>query len=530
MRTSPTDFSYYQLGTHIPPRGGRKPYPLARFVAAPDIGLPMAIDPKKGEHMYCNTQYYNLGGGGTPKGPDVPKVGVDSPENFYFPWTSNFCEKRGRSGDLACGTQYQEHMGQDCRPPKPTSRPTYDAAAVEDGTISGLSSDHIIKLESDRFVWSYLHLSRDRGLKKGDVVKKGDPIGKVWRNWGGKGTSLHLHIEGRFKDRGTYRVFDPLPSMIAAYQRALGNPYTVDDAGNLAYDAKFERTPGSAPPAIDPAKPPVVPPPATTSRPCEAALAEPPIGTEATYKFDSLWCHNGSVIGLASEGQSRALVYFKPKASVRTSATRDPVLVVARATEGQWSGTALHYSLACGDRRYPVAGTLGADGGRIEVSGFRDSFQSRDCSSVKVPESLAFTKIDAAPPAAPGAPVALPAPGATPPVAGQPSVGAGSPAPASSGGVAGGCPFALKPGEKPVGTGAAQRPPKSERTCNFNALTIPGGATLAQMPRYVREWPGLDPAGFLGDKFGDRIIAFNSAESGLGAWWYWIVKRAKHGP
>ncbi|MDX2259350.1 MAG: hypothetical protein NW205_10600, partial [Hyphomicrobiaceae bacterium] len=47
---------------------------------------------------------------------------------------------------------------------------------------------------------------------------------------------------------------------------------------------------------------------------------------------------------------------------------------------------------------------------------------------------------------------------------------------------------------------------------------------------YVREWPGLDPAGFLGDKFGDRIIAFNSAESGLGAWWYWIVKRAKHGP
>ena len=60
LRTDKTSFRYYELGRHAPNRSGRKPYPLSRFVAAPDIGLPIKVDPKNGVHMYCNTQVYGL--------------------------------------------------------------------------------------------------------------------------------------------------------------------------------------------------------------------------------------------------------------------------------------------------------------------------------------------------------------------------------------------------------------------------------------------------------------------------------------
>ena len=91
------------------------------------------------------------------------------------------------------------------------------------------------------------------------------------------------------------------------------------------------------------------------------------------------------------------------------------------------------------------------------------------------------------------------------------------------------CPFALLPGQQPTVIDGREIPPKSERSCNFTALTVPGGLPFAKMPRYIREWPGVRKD-ILIDAFDDQIITFQTAETGVGAWWYWLTQRAVNGP
>jgi hypothetical protein len=90
------------------------------------------------------------------------------------------------------------------------------------------------------------------------------------------------------------------------------------------------------------------------------------------------------------------------------------------------------------------------------------------------------------------------------------------------------CPFALAPGHQPLVVDGREIPSKSERSCNFTALTVPGNVAFDHMPRYIREWPGVRKE-LLTDKFEDHIITFQSAETGVGAWWYWLVRRAVNG-
>jgi len=60
-------------------------------------------------------------------------------------------------------------------------------------------------------------------------------------------------------------------------------------------------------------------------------------------------------------------------------------------------------------------------------------------------------------------------------------------------------------------------------------LIVPGGLPFAQMPRYIREWPGVRKD-ILIDAHEDQIITFQTAETGVGAWWYWLTQRAVNGP
>ncbi|MEM7751072.1 MAG: hypothetical protein AAF346_22660, partial [Pseudomonadota bacterium] len=195
---------------------------------------------------------------------------------------------------------------------------------------------------------------------------------------------------------------------------------------------------------------------------------------------------------------------------------RHPVLVEASQSGRTWRGEAIHYSLACEDRRFTIKGQMSESGGDLVLNGLRDSFQNSDCDTVKIVESLVFQRIDNA---------------VTPPSTAQQSKSTEFQAALDSrlASETMTCPHALNPGEKPRRLGGLEVPSKSERTCNFNALTLPRGKTLAEMPRYIREWPGLNPKGFLGDKNGDQIVAFASEQSGIGAWWYWILRRARHG-
>jgi murein DD-endopeptidase MepM/ murein hydrolase activator NlpD len=70
--------------------------------------------------------------------------------------------------------------------------------------------------------------------------------------------------------------------------------------------------------------------------------------------------------------------------------------------------------------------------------------------------------------------------------------------------------------------------PKTFQTKNYGAIT-PQTEPNA-WPDYIKTWPQLNTALQIRDKFGKIIPAFQSDESGIGVWWYWMVKRAGFGP
>lgn len=375
IRTNKTDFKYFELGKHVPSRSGGRIYPHARLVVAPDIGLPMEIDPRRGEHMYCNTQVYGIGGSAPPRGPGTPGGGVNSKESYYFPWTSNICETRDRDRDPEfCPSGRLEHLGQDCRPPTPTATPKYFVTAVDGGTVSWEGAPSGVSIKNDKFIWTYLHMD-GRLVRLRDRVAKGQRLGKVWLHGSG---AIHVHIGVHFKDRDAYTRFDPLPSLIVAYQKALGNGFRIEPDGNLAYDPKFEIREGA-------------------SVACQAASARPSFGTETAFSFESLWCHNGSIVGLVRAGTSRKFVYFKPKSTDLEAAVRNaPVLFEGSDQSGIYEGTMRHYSLRCGNTTFDVSGRFEehGEGGiskTVTVTGTRSSFPSpASCDPVPVNETLQF--------------------------------------------------------------------------------------------------------------------------------------------
>ncbi len=506
LRTGSSVFRYYELGHYAPSRSGRKRFPLARFVVAPDIALPIKVDPRNGIHMYCNTQVFGLGGFLRPRGKGVPSGRVDSLANYQFPWTSNFCEKRGRQGSArqlrVCGTQYVEHLGQDCRPGRPVNR-GFEGLAVADGRVSSFGAGHLVSISNATHLWTYLHMDR-RTVRRNQFVRKGQTLGLISNRPGN--TSIHLHLEVQVKGPDGLRYMDPLPSLIVAYRRALGHdPSNLIDAdGNLKFDPEYEIRAGSDARIAG-------------SSPCAHTEELQSISTEWEAHFVSLWCHNGSVVGLVKEGENRKLVYVKPRSEIADGASRNPVLVEASQAGTAWRGHAIHYSRACEDRRFAIKGQISETSGSLVLTGLRDSFQNSNCDTVKIAESLTFQRLDNALTSRP-----LPTPHSD-------KVDSKIASDAASNSSMANCPYALKPGEKPSRRGALEVPSKSERTCNFNALTLPRGKSLAEMPRYIREWPGLNPRGFLADKNGNQIIAFSSEQSGVGAWWYWVSRRARHG-
>ena len=171
---SPSVFSYYALGHLVPTDGGSGPNRNPRFVVNPDIRLPMDIDPRAGEHMYCNSQIFGYGGNGWNDQHRLPGTSSNDEKNYRFPWTTNICEIRGhKDAPSVCPTQ-DIHQGQDCRPPKPRDR-AYVGVALEAGRahFQGGKSNVVQFTGRSTVVWNYLHMD--------DISGDGDKA--VGPNW-----------------------------------------------------------------------------------------------------------------------------------------------------------------------------------------------------------------------------------------------------------------------------------------------------------------------------------------------------------
>jgi murein DD-endopeptidase MepM/ murein hydrolase activator NlpD len=209
------NFSYYPPGELKPKRSG-----VGRngdkYIYAPDIRFPIESAP-----AYINSQVYGIGGMYGAKG------SLCDEKNYQYPWSDNYCEKRGWSMPLCQGGK--GHQGVDIRTSTCEKRKYY-SVAVEDGVITYIGK-YTVKLrgKSGR-TYRYLHLDKPTlKVHKGQKIKRGQRIGLISDNMGSAKTSIHLHfdIKQTIKiDGKSKKVYvPPYSSLVDAYRRLLeGNP------------------------------------------------------------------------------------------------------------------------------------------------------------------------------------------------------------------------------------------------------------------------------------------------------------------
>ncbi|NJO34702.1 MAG: M23 family metallopeptidase [Rhodospirillales bacterium] len=474
-------FSYYGPGAIIdPPQLGAK----NRRVYLPSITFPIRVGPDAGEdgtplHAYANSQVYR------------PFADSNEPRLYVYPWVDTLCESKHLGGPMhVCGERdadgsyktIRAHQGIDIRPNLPKNR-FYDVIAAEAGTVFKISNTtslvSIRHSDGTGTACSYLHLM-PIFVREGQVVKKGDVIGKVANVAPDGGTSIHLHFQcrGSGPDIPQNVVLPVYASLISAYRRAWGLSDAIQN-GVLLRDPERER---------------------------EGPLCGEPLSEQLAATKDlplvGRYMHNCSEMGLIADRARFRIVYLRPKASLAAAAQRQPELVSGTTvTAGHFEGQAVNYNRACGDPKFPVKGTLDIAAASFTLEGQRTILDGACRPSGVSDEELIFAKL------VPQAPPTDPLPSSTELT----------------------CPFALPPGQQPTILDGREIPPKSERSCNFTAITLPGNMNFEQMPRYVREWPGVRRE-MLTDAFQDQILTFQTAETGVGVWWYWLTHRAINGP
>ena len=395
---------------------------------------------------------------------------------YAYPWRDNYCESQ-RSWPMPACPRKKGHQGQDIRPSTKRNK-FWEALAMEDGVVEKVTRNTTVQIRFDSdqaTTCRYLHLS-PVFVRVGDRVKKGvTVIGKVSNLMGGRpNTSIHLHFDCKTTHPDLQRkVHIPIyTSLVAAYRREWGLPDMTHD-GVLLSDAEREVKPGSI----------------------ACPQRTPPLAATKDKVFLSRWMHNCSEMGLTANGNNLEMVYVRPKLKLASAAQRNPVLLSGtKQADGKFAWKARHFNKRCNDPTFDINGEFNGDAKTNILVGSR-AVLNTSCAAVRsVNETLTFARLeigdDGATTDETEAPVVDPGDGLT-------------------------CPFDAHTA-------------KSERSCNFLAITVPGGLQFSQMPRYIQEWPGVREDVLI-DKNSDQIITLRTAEGGVGMWWYWIMNRARHG-
>lgn len=183
-------------------------------VYAPGMRFPFENGP-----AYANSQVYEIGGYLGPSGSLCDK------RNFSYPWKDNYCEKRDWDMPLCpagTGHQGQDIRGATCEETQKTQPRLYWAVAAVDGRITNVGSYSVYLTAADGSRYDYLHMS-DLAIKSGDVVKRGQRLGKVSNAFNGEQTTIHLHFNLRQNVAGVGMVYvSPYMSLVESYETLMG--------------------------------------------------------------------------------------------------------------------------------------------------------------------------------------------------------------------------------------------------------------------------------------------------------------------
>jgi hypothetical protein len=267
------DFTYYPPGDIISGSGIRGQSGQADATVYSKIRFPIAHAP-----AYTNSQSFMnwgncdftgrvaLGGHGKDatyrcRVNAMPLV-HDETKNYAYPWRDNFCEHR-----YYYVTQCPAglgHQGQDIRPSSCKLRnegadrcEPYqdDVVAVRDGVTLRVRGDEalylVVNKPGEHIRFRYLHMNPHMldaaGLVSGRALSEGEVLGPVG-DYGIRegGTTYHLHFDAQVPTRHGWVFVNPYMTLVAAYERLIG------ERGQVVNDAMLARAaPSAAAPSPD---------------------------------------------------------------------------------------------------------------------------------------------------------------------------------------------------------------------------------------------------------------------------------------
>lgn len=442
---------------------------------APGIRFPIIDFPSR-----LNSQVRSLGSGA---------LGGDQCDasNYDNTWWDTLCETRGRKDAVPLGCPLNTvHQGVDirggttetCRKLVSARQNLIPVIAVTDGTIKSIGTYTVDLSPGSGERYRYLHMNM-QGLKVkvGDRVTQGQVIGFMYKDFGFDAnnrpvpTTLHLHFEHWKNISG--KGFIPVPvycDLIVAYERDRGGKSTMIGGG--------QRCEGAAAPGSSP------------------TLPGPMTATEPEANVASYWTSGESEVGLIASGASRSFVYTSPAPALAQVVRPGDVLFQGRKDGDRYIGRARVLGDTCGAEPFDVTGPVTASGHRVEVSGSRMR-QGANCGQPGAQlVTLRFDFVRQQGEAAPGPTGSLPV------------------VPQTCG---------------PV----LDRKQKTELTRNWGAITM--FVPWENWSLYIKLWPGLKlgadgrPIDLQIDRLGGSIMAFESDESGIGIWYYWLLVRKGFG-
>jgi len=438
-----------------------------RSVSFPEWTFPMEVGSATGLHAYMGTQLRDYHG----------LQSNNDPRLFNYPHRDNQCEPRSRN--VAACPAGKGHQGVDIRANDNADK-KWNVVAVEDGVVTLITRNTTVGVKNGNHTVQYLHMDpgsiRDAGIEVGDVIRKGQVLGKVSCFMGGScATSRHLHFHAYTGTLGEGRFYHVYPSLIAAYRRAWNLSDNVEN-GELKHDPVRETgAPISGSQSVG-----------SPQASCSGIeLGDPPAGVDRNA-FSSLWLHNCSVMGLVADTVTgaRSFVYYHPKASLKDVVALEPMLFTGVNEAGSFRGQARHYSSRCGTAVFDVSGIAFEENGNpvVEVKGRRPQRNPACEMTGTVEEVLRFTFVERVSPSGPPVDHVIP----------------------------------------------DDRITLSEKTRNFLAITFypDENGTIRLLP-YFAEFPGLATQGGLTDSAGGLIPALRTDEAGVAISWVWIRKRAR---
>lgn len=440
-----------------------------RIDYAPGMGVAFA------EHPTILRSQVNESGGGAVGGDQCSRGNYLDNDGGPYDWWDTYCERRGRERTSLCSRK-RVHQGLDivggtqqtCRQNVADGRQGLSSVdnvpviAVADGEI-GAIGQYTVRLNTKHGLFRYMHLNMSRlAVTEGQVVRQGDFIGYMSRDFGGNATTYHLHLE-LWKNLGQGNTPVPLYFTYALAQaRHTGQAIRIVDTGEVI---KIEETTA---PLIN-----------------------------LTPMISSFWTFEGDKFGLIASGDERLLLNLE--AHDLAFDGQHVSLVDARKRDydihQHYVGDLQYKTSACGPIHVPVAGPISDDSLIVRLATHVPNSESCEVDSWSLHE-LRFD-FERANPDFVAASVDMNY------VRSQ---------------------QAGRPGVITSDQPEIVRVSKSEITRNWSAIT-PQSAYPA-WPEYLLNWPGLDRSAPIFDSAGNEIPTLKTDSAGVGLWWYWLHKRA----